>query len=139
MNHGKVDCDTFRSHLTILSYFICISRLLITLCLNLISNICIRVFPAPEILQGKNGHSFEVDVWSTGVIIYTLLVGRPPYESKDVESTYKRILSNSFAFPDQAHPVCEHAKNLIRNILQVSEERYLKSYLYIAFFYFFIT
>jgi polo-like kinase 1 len=75
---------------------------------------------APEILQGKNGHSFEVDVWSTGVIVYTLLVGKPPFESKDVESTYKRILSNNFTFPDVQQPLCEHAKGLIRSILQVN-------------------
>lgn len=29
-----------------------------------------------------------------------MLVGRPPYESKDVKSTYKRILANDFTFPD---------------------------------------
>ena len=53
-----------------------------------------------EILENKNGHSFEVDIWSTGVVLYTMLVGRPPYESKDVKSTYKRILANDFTFPD---------------------------------------
>jgi len=55
---------------------------------------------APEILDGKTGHSYEVDIWSTGVIIYTLLFGRPPYESKDVKSTYQRILTNTYSFPD---------------------------------------
>lgn len=73
---------------------------------------------APEILEGKSGHSFEVDVWSTGVILYTLLVGKPPFESKDVKSTYKRILANSYAFPDHT-PVSSDAKNLIRKMLQV--------------------
>jgi polo-like kinase 1 len=73
---------------------------------------------APEILEGKDGHSFPVDTWSTGVIIYTLLVGKPPFESKDVKSTYKRILANSYAFPSNV-TVASDIKSLIRLILQV--------------------
>ena len=46
---------------------------------------------APEILDGLEGHSFEVDVWSLGVILYTMLVGKPPYESGDVKHTYRKI------------------------------------------------
>lgn len=50
---------------------------------------------APEILDGKKkGHSFEVDIWSLGVIMYTLLVGRPPFETQDVKATYRRIRAN---------------------------------------------
>ena len=39
---------------------------------------------APEILDSKLGHSYEVDYWSIGVILYTLLYGRPPFESSEV-------------------------------------------------------
>lgn len=73
---------------------------------------------APEILDGKNGHSYEVDIWSTGVVLFTLMFGKPPYESVDVKSTYKRILANSYSFPDTVHS-SEDTKNLIRCILQV--------------------
>ena len=38
---------------------------------------------APEIIDGKNGHSYEVDVWSLGVIMYALLVGKPPFETPE--------------------------------------------------------
>lgn len=31
---------------------------------------------APEILDGRVGHSYEVDIWSLGVILYTLLIGK---------------------------------------------------------------
>ena len=79
---------------------------------------------APEILEGKDGHSFEVDIWSTGVILYTFLIGKPPFESKDVKSTYKRILANSFTFPDHT-PICSNAKKLITHLLQVSHTYHL--------------
>lgn len=40
---------------------------------------------APEVLESKSGHSYEVDYWSIGVIMYTMLIGRPPYESQEVK------------------------------------------------------
>lgn len=42
---------------------------------------------APEIISGQ-GYSYSVDIWSIGVIIYTLLVGIPPFETDNVADTY---------------------------------------------------
>jgi polo-like kinase 1 len=75
---------------------------------------------APEVIQGdkeKRGHSFEVDVWSMGVILYTLLIGKPPYEAKDVKATYQRILNNEYSFPPEI-PISDLARHLIRTMLQ---------------------
>ena len=54
-------------------------------------NICGTAnYIAPEVLfDTKNGHSFEVDIWSLGVIMYVLLVGRFPFGDKDVNMIYK--------------------------------------------------
>ena len=71
---------------------------------------------APEILDGKTGHSYEVDIWSLGVIIYTLIIGKPPFETRDVKTTYKRIKMNAYSFPENAI-ISESAKNLITQIL----------------------
>lgn len=46
---------------------------------------------APEVLWGQKegGHSFEVDLWGVGIIIYAMLVGKPPFASQDIESVYE--------------------------------------------------
>ena len=54
-------------------------------------------------LESKNGHSFEVDTWSIGVVMYTCLVGKPPFETQDVKSTYKLIKSNTYSFPSACY------------------------------------
>jgi polo-like kinase 1 len=71
---------------------------------------------APEILEGKCGHSYEVDIWSLGVIFYTLLIGKPPFETSDVKTTYKKIKMNSYNFPESS-PISSLAKSLIQSIL----------------------
>lgn len=71
---------------------------------------------APEILEGIEGHSFEVDVWALGIMIFTLLVGKPPYEGENVQSTYKRIAKNNYAFPSDCI-ISPMAKDLIQKIL----------------------
>jgi polo-like kinase 1 len=54
---------------------------------------------APEILTGGAGHSYEVDIWSTGVICYAMMYGRPPFESSDITKTYEKIKYGLFDFP----------------------------------------
>lgn len=33
----------------------------------------------------KKGHSYEVDIWALGCILYTLLVGKPPFETMSLK------------------------------------------------------
>jgi len=69
---------------------------------------------APEVL-GKKGHSYEVDVWSLGCILYTLLVGKPPFETQTLKDTYTRIKKNEYHIPSRVGPL---AKALISKLLQ---------------------
>ena len=76
---------------------------------------------APEVLYGS-GHSYEVDIWAVGVIIYTLLIGKPPFETKDVKTTYNKIKKGEFSFPVTSK-ISLAAKNLIKKILIVDPKR----------------
>lgn len=44
----------------------------------------------PEMIEGKT-HDEKVDLWSLGVLCYEFLVGKPPFEAKSHEDTYRRI------------------------------------------------
>lgn len=69
---------------------------------------------APEILT-KAGHSYEVDVWSIGCIMYTLLVGKPPFETSSLRETYARIKTVNYKTPSN---ISQPAVAMITNTLQ---------------------
>ncbi|XP_076355007.1 serine/threonine-protein kinase PLK1-like isoform X1 [Tachypleus tridentatus] len=68
---------------------------------------------APEVL-GKKGHSFEVDSWSLGCILYTMVVGRPPFETSSLKDTYSRIKRNEYHIPSR---VSLPVRQLIQKLL----------------------
>lgn len=73
---------------------------------------------APEVLD-KVGHSFEADVWAVGCILYTMLVGRPPFETESLKETYTRIKRTSYSLPSH---LSQSAKELITEILTSKPE-----------------
>lgn len=76
---------------------------------------------APEVLGGKNngGHSFEVDIWAIGIMLYALLVGKPPFQAKDVQIIYERIKKSEYDFPIDK-PISPEARHLITDLLNVN-------------------
>jgi polo-like kinase 1 len=70
------------------------------------------------VLEANGGHSYEVDYWSIGVILYTMLNGRPPFESQEVKQTYKKIRAGAFSFPEHV-TIGTYAKDFIRKCLIV--------------------
>ena len=70
---------------------------------------------APEVLDG-GGHSYEVDIWAIGIIIYLLIVGKAPFETNDIKTTYKCIKSINYKFPENSK-ISYPAVKLIRRLL----------------------
>ena len=95
---------------------------------------------APEILEEK-GYSYEVDIWSLGVITYTMFFGVTPFETDDADKTYKRIKANCYSFPVGIN-ISPQAKSLITQILnpdpskrltieQIEKHEFFKIYNYV--------
>jgi len=70
---------------------------------------------APEMLSG-DGHSFQVDVWAVGILLFAMLIGKPPFETTNMKMTYNRIQSCMYVFPPDK-PISLSAKMLIQKIL----------------------
>ncbi|KYN28013.1 PREDICTED: serine/threonine-protein kinase PLK1 [Trachymyrmex cornetzi] len=74
---------------------------------------------APEVLT-KTGHSYEADIWSIGCIMYTLLVGKPPFETSSLKETYSRIKQVQYKTPQH---ISKPAMNMVANMLQLTPSK----------------
>lgn len=77
---------------------------------------------APEVLSNRVGHSYEVDIWSLGVVLYALVVGKPPFETPEVKMTYEKIRKGVYSFPEQIS-LSDNVKNLITKIFNLDPSK----------------
>jgi len=69
---------------------------------------------SPEVVS-RVSHGLPADVWSVGCMLYTLLVGRPPFETDAVQSTLNKVVMSEYLMP--AHLSYE-AQDLINKLLK---------------------
>lgn len=55
-------------------------------------------YMAPEVIRGEP-HSFPVDVWSYGVVLWEILIGIEPYEKQDSSAVVWAVGNDSFCLP----------------------------------------
>lgn len=74
-------------------------------------------YAAPEVINGKLYAGPEVDVWSCGVILYVLLVGRLPFDDDHIPSLFAKIAKGAYILPSWMSP---GAAGLIKKMLVVN-------------------
>ena len=88
-------------------------------------------YSAPEMLSSR-GHSFEVDWWALGVLLYELLVGWSPFYSENPMDIYARILARdqTLRWPENAEielgeraRVSNAAKLAVEELLTIDDLR----------------
>jgi len=75
-------------------------------------------YAAPEVML-KKGHGKAVDMWSMGVITYTLLCGYSPFRSENLQDLIDECSNAQIVFHERYwRDVSDDAKNFILHLLQ---------------------
>ena len=70
-------------------------------------------YMAPEIINNK-GHSFPVDWWTLGILVYEFMVGTDPFNDEDTYIVYQKIIKGKMKFPRNFD---KDAKSFIKHLL----------------------
>ncbi|XP_059479721.1 serine/threonine-protein kinase PLK4 [Neocloeon triangulifer] len=77
---------------------------------------------SPEVVT-RAAHGLEADVWGLGCMLYTLLVGRPPFDTDAIKSTLTRVVMADYKIPDHVSP---EARELIQRLLKKNPKERMK-------------
>ena len=75
------------------------------------------LYMAPEILSYKE-YTDKADLWSIGVILYEMLMGKLPFEGKSIYEIMRQIKTKPIVFPKQEYPISKGAEQIIQALLQ---------------------
>jgi len=71
---------------------------------------------APEVILSR-GHGMAVDFWSLGVLVFEMVVGRPPFRSGNREQLFEQIVTGAVECPPQYFSAA--ARDLVQRLLVV--------------------
>ncbi|XP_024936848.1 uncharacterized protein LOC107263563 isoform X2 [Cephus cinctus] len=87
---------------------------------RLLSTFCgSPLYASPEIVKGTPYHGPEVDCWSLGVLLYTLVYGAMPFDGSNFKRLVKQISQSDYFEPKKPSP----ASPLIKEMLTVCPTR----------------
>ena len=71
-------------------------------------------YASPEMLSGENYDGFKIDIWATGIILFAMLCGYLPFDHKDNDKLFMKILECKIQYPKS---LSKESKDLLKKIL----------------------
>ena len=80
------------------------------------------LYAPPEMLKGEKYDGVYSDIWSCGIILYTMIVGDLPYADSKEKMIYQNIITHNYYYPEF---MSDDAVDLIEHMLKINpNERY---------------
>ena len=76
-------------------------------------------YASPEMVSGENYNGFFSDIWALGIILFAMTCGYLPFEDKDNDVLFEKIINCDFQFPNHLSPLC---RDLISKILNTNPQ-----------------
>ena len=80
---------------------------------------------APEIINGEKYNGLYTDIWASGILLFTMLCGYLPFDDRNDEILFEKILNNKVEFPIDIK-LSKDCKDLILKILNKNPEKRIK-------------
>ena len=85
---------------------------------NLLKSSCgSPCYASPEMISGKPYNGIKTDIWSSGIVLYCMLVGALPFDDEDIHLLYQQIKNGKFYLPST---LSNESIDLLKKILVVN-------------------
>ena len=77
-------------------------------------------YAAPEMISGKEYNGLYSDLWSCGVVLYCMLVGKLPFDDEDIKVLYYNIKCANYYMPPFLSDI---SQDILKRILTTNPKR----------------
>ena len=77
-------------------------------------------YASPEMLSGDPYYGITTDIWSSGIVLYSMLVGSLPFDDQELHKLYEQIKVGKFYLPST---LSMEAIDLLKKILVVDAKK----------------